>query len=217
MRSARRQARPRSTRTSRSSRHGRDRSRDGRVRPTTSGAVHGLYAWNRKTKRWRRRPAARRSSLPACRGVYFITAPRGATGDGIGWRGGRVAGSPTWSSCSSTRPASTISRSKLPDYRGSARRGRAAEAAGGQGRCAVHAAVRRARELLQDIVARAIDHEIKRLGLDYVHLDISHREPEFVREHFPNIYEKLLASDRTSPRNRSQSSRRSITPAMSRR
>ncbi|WP_156500480.1 L-aspartate oxidase [Croceicoccus bisphenolivorans] len=44
----------------------------------------------------------------------------------------------------------------------------------------------------RDIVARAIDHEIKRLGLDYVHLDISHREPEFVREHFPTIYERLL-------------------------
>jgi L-aspartate oxidase len=44
----------------------------------------------------------------------------------------------------------------------------------------------------RDIVARAIDHEIKRLGLDYVHLDISHREPDFVRAHFPNIYEKLL-------------------------
>ena len=44
----------------------------------------------------------------------------------------------------------------------------------------------------RDIVARAIDHEIKRLGLDYVHLDISHREPDFIRAHFPNIYEKLL-------------------------
>jgi L-aspartate oxidase len=44
----------------------------------------------------------------------------------------------------------------------------------------------------RDVVARAIDHEIKRDGLDYVHLDISHREPEFVREHFPNIHARLL-------------------------
>jgi L-aspartate oxidase len=44
----------------------------------------------------------------------------------------------------------------------------------------------------RDIVARAIDHEIKRLGLDYVHLDISHMDADFVRGHFPNIYEKLL-------------------------
>src|ERR671921_557475 len=44
----------------------------------------------------------------------------------------------------------------------------------------------------RDIVARAIDHEIKRDGLDYVFLDISEREPDFVRAHFPNIYEKLL-------------------------
>jgi L-aspartate oxidase len=44
----------------------------------------------------------------------------------------------------------------------------------------------------RDIVARAIDDQIKRFGLDYVHLDISHRPPEFVREHFPTIHEKLL-------------------------
>src|SRR3546814_5947142 len=38
----------------------------------------------------------------------------------------------------------------------------------------------------------ANDDQIKRSGLDYVHLDISHQDPDFVAGHFPNIYEKLL-------------------------
>jgi L-aspartate oxidase len=44
----------------------------------------------------------------------------------------------------------------------------------------------------RDVVARAIDAEIKRYGLDYVHLDISHMPADFVRGHFPNIHDKLL-------------------------
>ena len=44
----------------------------------------------------------------------------------------------------------------------------------------------------RDIVARALDHEIKRLGCDCLYLDISHKSEEFISEHFPTVKARCL-------------------------
>jgi L-aspartate oxidase len=161
---------------------------------STSGAVHGLYAWSRKKKRVETLTA--RATILATGGAgrayLYSTAPRGATGDGIAmaWRAGCRVSNMEFMQFHPT----CLYNLEIKNFL-------ITEAVRGEGGILKNPQTghrfmedydARGELAPRDIVARAIDHEIKRDGLDYVHLDISHREPEFVKAHFPTIYEKLL-------------------------
>lgn len=161
---------------------------------STSGRIHGVYALNRKSGKVETYVA--RATILATGGAgrtyLYSTAPRGATGDGIAmaWRAGCRVSNMEFMQFHPTCLYNLEVKNFL-----------ITEAVRGEGgQLKIPTTGERfmprfdPREELapRDIVARAIDHEIKRLGLDYVHLDISHKPPEFVREHFPNIHAKLL-------------------------
>ena len=161
---------------------------------STSGAVHGLYAYNRKKKRVETLTgrATILASGGAGRAYLYSTAPRGATGDGIAmaWRAGCRVSNMEMMQFHPTCLYNLQVKNFL-----------ITEAVRGEGGILKHPETghrfmpdydERGELAPRDIVARAIDAEIKRDGLDYVFLDISHRDPDFVKAHFPNIYEKLL-------------------------
>jgi L-aspartate oxidase len=164
------------------------------ARFSTSGRIHGVYALNRKTGKVESFTA--RATILACGGAgrtyLYSTAPRGATGDGIAmaWRAGCRISNMEFMQFHPTCLYNLEVKNFLITE--------AVRGEGGQlkipttGERFMPRFDEREELAPRDVVARAIDHEIKRLGLDYVHLDISHKPPEFVREHFPNIYEKLL-------------------------
>jgi L-aspartate oxidase len=127
----------------------------------------------------------------ASRAWLYSTNPRGSTGDGIAmaWRAGcRVSNM----EFNQFHPTCLYHHDVKNFLITEAMRGEGGQLKiPGSGHRFMPAFDARAELASRDIVARAIDHELKRLGVDYVHLDISHRDPEFVRSHFPTIAAKL--------------------------
>ncbi|HEY9580988.1 MAG TPA: L-aspartate oxidase [Rhizorhapis sp.] len=172
------------------SRHGEKYSGDGHV--------WGVYAFNKATNHVD--AYVGRATILATGGAgrtyIFSTAPRGATGDGIAmaWRAGCRVSNMEMNQFHPTCLYNLEVKNFLitEAMRGEGGLLKLPPGVPGGGKRFMDRHDKRGELAPRDVVARAIDHEIKRLGLDYVHLDISHKPAEFIKEHFPTIYARLL-------------------------